>query len=76
MNVQSCDWLAIDENVFTDVSIYPNPSTGIVNIEVPIDNMNLEVTDINGRVIESIKNTIKAGVNTVSLKEVERGVYF
>lgn len=76
VNVQSCDWLAIDENVFTDVSIYPNPSTGIVNIEVPIDNMNLEVTDINGRVIESIKNTIKAGVNTVSLKEVERGVYF
>ncbi len=74
----NCDWLAVDENALEEVSVYPNPSSGIVFIESTFStgNFNLVVTDINGRTVQIGQNTISAGTNTVNLKDVERGTYF
>jgi hypothetical protein len=74
----TCDWLSVDENALEQVTIYPNPSTGVVFIESTFStgNFNLTVTDINGRTIQTGYNTISSGTNTVNLKDVERGTYF
>src|SRR5690606_32082752 len=78
VSVTSCDWLSVDENELEEVIIYPNPSTGIVFIESAFStgNFNLVVTDINGRVVQTGKDSIATGTTAVDLKDVERGTYF
>ncbi|WP_343634547.1 GEVED domain-containing protein [Fluviicola sp.] len=76
VTVTNCNWLSVDENALEAVSLYPNPSTGVVFIESTFTgNFDLVVTDINGRTIQS-GTSVAAGTNTVNLKEVERGTYF
>jgi hypothetical protein len=74
----NCDWMSIDESALEQVSIYPNPSTGVVFIESTFStgNFHLVVTDVNGRTVQTPQNTIASGTNTVNLKDVERGTYF
>jgi hypothetical protein len=75
VTVTSCNWLSVGENALEEVSLYPNPSTGVVFVESTFTgNFDLVVTDINGRTIQTGKNIIP-GTNTVNLKEVERGTY-
>ncbi len=76
VTVANCNWLSVDEVALEEVSLYPNPSTGVVFVESSFaGNFDLVVTDINGRTIETGKNIV-SGTNTVNLKEVERGTYF
>ena len=76
VTVTSCNFLSIEENALEEVSLYPNPSTGVVFVESTFTgNFDLVVTDINGRTIQTGKNIV-SGTNTVNLKEVERGTYF
>jgi hypothetical protein len=74
----TCNWLSVDENALESMNLYPNPSTGLVYIESTLStgSFNLTITDINGRVIETGSNSIKNGVNTVNLNNVQRGTYF
>nr|WP_294858502.1 GEVED domain-containing protein [uncultured Fluviicola sp.] len=73
----NCNWLSVDENALEEVTVYPNPSTGVIFIESGFTgNFNLVITDVNGRTVQTGQNTISAGTNTVNLKEVERGTYF
>jgi len=73
----NCDWLSVDENALEEVTVYPNPSTGVIFIESGFTGkFNLVITDINGRTVQTGQNTISTGTNTVNLKEVERGTYF
>ena len=74
----NCDWLSVDENALEQVTVYPNPSNGVVFVESTFStgNFNLVVTDVNGRTIQTGLNTISAGMNTINLKDVERGTYF
>ncbi len=78
VTVQNCNWLSVEENALEEVSIYPNPSTGLVYVESTFatGSFNLTVSDINGRTIQTGTNSITLGTNTVDLKEVERGTYF
>ncbi|TSJ45550.1 T9SS type A sorting domain-containing protein [Fluviicola chungangensis] len=76
VTVGTCDFLSVEENALEGVSLYPNPSTGVVFIESTFTgNFDLVVTDINGRTIQT-GTGITSGTNTVNLKEVERGTYF
>lgn len=54
------------------VSIYPNPSSGIVNIEVENRNSQLKIFDINGKIIKEfeIENKTK-----LDLQGLEKGIY-
>jgi hypothetical protein len=78
VTVTMCDWLSVEETAFEEMNLYPNPSTGIVFIESAFTEgtFNLEITDVNGRIIESGNNTISAGTNSVDLSRVEKGTYF
>ncbi|TSJ45551.1 T9SS type A sorting domain-containing protein [Fluviicola chungangensis] len=76
VTVGTCDYLSVEESALEEVSLYPNPSTGVVFIESTFTgNFDLVITDINGRTIQT-GTTIPSGTNTVNLKEVERGTYF
>jgi hypothetical protein len=76
VTVLSCNFLSIEDSALEEVSLYPNPSTGVVFVESTFTgNFDLVVTDINGRTIQTGKNIV-SGTNTVNLKEVERGTYF
>lgn len=76
--LSTCDWLSIDEQALEQVSIYPNPSSGFVYIDSKFENgnMNLVVTDVNGRTITIENNTISSDNNVVNLSSVDKGVYF
>jgi hypothetical protein len=75
----SCDINSIDESVFAGVSVYPNPSTGIIYVDADLaaGNFDYVVTDANGRVIAKATNGVKAAsTSTIDLRGVETGVYF
>jgi hypothetical protein len=72
----TCNWLSLEEAALEDAHIYPNPSTGIININAPVNGMTLVISDINGRVVETIAGSLPAGTSTINLKDVERGTYF
>jgi ELWxxDGT repeat protein len=57
----------------TEVSIYPNPSNGIVNIVIEGSNseFQLEVYDVLGKKIRDCKN-----VNAIDLSNAPKGIYF
>ncbi len=78
LTVTGCDWLSVDEMALEEMSVYPNPSTGLVFIESGFTSgtFDLEVLDVNGRIIETGNNSIIAGTNTIDLNEVQKGTYF
>lgn len=63
-------------------NIYPNPVKGgdvIVQLNSQISSdANVEVTDINGKVVKSFSTTVAAGVNEISINsdELGKGMYF
>ena len=60
----------IDEQIGQGISIFPNPSTGVFNVNVE-NNFNLEVLDITGKVINT---QVISGNSTVEINSA--GVYF
>jgi hypothetical protein len=74
----SCNYLDVTEMYFGSISMYPNPTNGVLNItnSGSTEVFNYEVTDVEGRVIA----TKIAAINGVSTTEVnlsgkETGVY-
>jgi hypothetical protein len=72
--LSTCDYLSIQEEVFAGVQVYPNPTTGILNIDAD-QAFEVKVTDANGRIIEA-SAPFNAGTATIDLSEVQLGVYF
>ena len=60
------------------MNIYPNPTNGIVSIEVPA-NLNqgstIEVRDLSGRLVAAT-STIQAGIVRMDLSSEAAGTYF
>lgn len=54
-------------NSRSDLKIYPNPTTGIVNL---VEQVNAQVFDIQGRMVLERKN-----VNQINLKDQNSGIY-
>jgi len=72
--LNTCDWASLEEAVFAGVQLYPNPTSGIINIDA--DNVfAIEISDANGRMINSDYNTT-IGTTTIDLSKVQVGVYF
>jgi hypothetical protein len=73
----NCDWLDIQEEVFAGVSLFPNPSEGVVFITSDVtEAFDYVITDVKGAVIAQANGAIKAQTNQVDLGNVETGVYF
>lgn len=62
----------IDANL---VDIYPNPTTGVLNIELPFENqeINIAIFDISGRKVK--EQTVNSSTTTVDLTSSKAGVY-
>ncbi|MFM9528214.1 T9SS-dependent M36 family metallopeptidase [Flavobacterium psychrophilum] len=59
------------------IKIYPNPSNGLVNIKINqfTGKVNLQVIDLNGRVVYSLKNTDFNIEKTINLNNLQSGMY-
>jgi ELWxxDGT repeat protein len=72
----SMEVLGIDENTFAhDVSVYPNPTQGrvTINMAAVYGQLNVQVTDLTGRVIQRKKFNNKQRLNLHLVEQ--RGVY-
>jgi hypothetical protein len=73
-----CDFLSVAEEMFTDISVYPNPTSSQLNIANPSNTASLkvEMLDMNGRVV-LVENKIlsNASVATLVIDHLEKGIY-
>ena len=66
--------LAIAEtNVYTDFMLYPNPSKGIVYIEVAQSNTSIRVVTLQGK--EVLSQKLMQGKNALIVDELAKGIY-
>jgi hypothetical protein len=56
------------------VSVYPNPSSGAVNITAPAQS-EIEIIDLSGKTIMTM-NTKSSGSNAIDLSELDAGIYY
>jgi hypothetical protein len=63
-----------DYEISSKINIYPNPATSQVTIDVKeLDNLNLEVSDTNGRKI--FEEKLDGSSNTVNINQLSSGIY-
>ncbi len=72
-DVQVNAFVAISELAGFGVNIYPNPSSGVFNVEIQ-DNYDITITDISGRTIEQL--IINNEELTIDLTNNANGIYF
>ncbi len=60
-----------------NINVYPNPSTGLINIRINsfIGKATVEVVDLNGRIVYSLNNTEFNNEKTIDLNHLQAGVY-
>ena len=65
--------VALDEEI-SGLNVYPNPSNGIINIEMDSnENYLVQVNDILGKVVSSVNINSNTSLN---LQDLEKGIYF
>lgn len=74
IDVQECDYLSIEEELLANISLYPNPTNGLLNIEGLTDgNYELSIVDVNGRIVKAA-NTYTANTS-LDMTDIQNGVY-
>ncbi|HFS67269.1 MAG TPA: T9SS type A sorting domain-containing protein, partial [Flavobacteriia bacterium] len=66
-----------NENIISDVFVYPNPSNGIFNIQ--INNtapLRFRVTDVNGKIIVNYTNISNVSNYKIDLSTLANGIYY
>ncbi len=72
VNVNRCTGIAEQTNGVSQVSVYPNPGTGLFTVEAAGNNVN--VYDIYGKLV--LSNVISTDKTVVDLSNQAAGVYF
>jgi hypothetical protein len=73
-----CDYLSLSEELFAEISVYPNPAITQLNIVNPSNTSSLkvEMLDMNGRIVlvenKALNNASEA---TLAIDHLERGIY-
>jgi hypothetical protein len=73
-NIIIIDDIGFNENEAFEVNIYPNPSHGLINIELNEGVDFIQIVNIGGQVVMN-ESSISNGVNTFDLSGVEDGMY-
>lgn len=69
--------LSVENNEFEGLSIYPNPSSGLVNIAgSDIENANVSIVDLSGRIITKNAGTTNGTSIQVNIENLASGAYF
>jgi hypothetical protein len=80
LNVDAnCNFNSLEESVFSAITLYPNPSNGVVFIsnEGNTGVFDIEVKDLNGRTIMNKRNGVKpSSVSEINLTDKVTGIYF
>jgi hypothetical protein len=66
--------MAVNDAQLAAVQIYPNPSTGIINLDLKAVNNSIEVFDITGRKVKSEASAGK-GTHTMNLSGLGKGTF-
>jgi len=72
----SCNYLDINEMLFDGVTVYPNPTNGLVYITTGLKELTYELVDINGRVLTNAVKTTSPATHEIDLAQQPSGVYF
>src|SRR5690554_2680204 len=78
VNVDNCVWVSVEEEEFAEISVYPNPTTSVLNIVNPSNTscLRIEMLDMNGRVVmvenSALNNATEA---TLTIDHLEKGIY-
>ncbi|MFT7615062.1 MAG: hypothetical protein ACI9J3_004050 [Parvicellaceae bacterium] len=67
--------VGIEENNLPQISIYPNPSNGMLNIvnSVSVEEFNVVIMDMTGKILS--RQVINGSVNTIDLSQFANGQY-
>jgi len=75
--LSTCNYLDVQEEMFKGVSLFPNPSEGMIFITSDVNEaFDYTITDAKGSVIAKANGAIKAQTNQIDLSNAETGVYF
>ena len=64
----------IDLTTEEDVYLYPNPAESVINIQSEMDQLNIDVYDMNGKLVKKIAIDENAS-KEVSVEDLTPGVY-
>jgi uncharacterized repeat protein (TIGR01451 family) len=73
---QFVDVLSVAENDANKFTIYPNPTTGLLNIEGNKMIDKLTLIDINGRILKEFPFDTPTSVAQLDITDLTRGIYF
>lgn len=73
MDNLSGDFLNINSTKSTNLNVYPNPTNGILNVELE-HGSKIELIDINGRILETIQKS--DSFQNIDLSSFDSGIYF
>jgi hypothetical protein len=65
--------VGVEELELRNVSIYPNPATDVLSVNLSSSNYSLEVINVKGEVV--IKSDNKSGTSSLSVNELDQGIY-
>lgn len=74
----NCNYLSVDQIAVDNITLYPNPSNGLVYVSNEGSSVvyNYTITDAQGRVIANANNAIKGAAKTeINLQGKETGIY-
>ena len=61
---------------FSGISIYPNPTSGLVTISSSKSIANIDVFDVTGKLVYCQQNNIKQNITSLDLSNLSNGIYF
>ena len=66
-----CNLLGIDDNILSQISVYPNPASDILNINMP---SNIEINKVS--MFDALgRKALESNDNNLNISELARGIY-
>ena len=82
LTIEPCDTNGINENGMANLTLYPNPTTGMVNVQFTMNNVQLgageiQVLDVYGRLLQNVETCHGASLQAVQidLSRYATGIY-
>lgn len=74
LSITPVNCTSIDELGGFEFKAYPNPTSGIINLETEIESATIKIMDLNGRLV--FEKTINSSTKLIDINHLLTGVYF
>jgi hypothetical protein len=74
-----CDALSVNDELENIINIYPNPTNGILNLDIPaeITIRNISIQSITGQVVQKLNaKDLRVSSSRFDISQLPKGVYF